>query len=56
MFGIIGLIIGILLILWGLYMIVFFPVQDQTQPEDIGIIGIVFGFVVLGIGIALVFF
>lgn len=56
MFGITGLIVGILLILWGIFMVVIFPgPTDGAQPENIGIIGIVFGFVLIAIGILLVF-
>jgi len=55
MFGTIGLIVGILLILWGIYMIIFFPTQSQIQPENIGITGIIFGFILLAAGIILIF-
>jgi len=57
MFGLFGTIIGLLLILMGGYMVVFFPLALENQPGKHGFAStsIVMGFIFLVIGIALVF-
>jgi hypothetical protein len=55
MFGIGGLILGIILILVGLFMAFLFPGVAIHQTESFGRSGIVMGFILLIIGGILVF-
>ncbi len=56
MFGWIGAIIGILLILLGGFMVLFFPFTVEEQPESMALTAIVTGFVLIVIGGVLLFF
>ena len=56
MFGLGGLIVGVLLLLWGVYMLFFFPAFVEHQSAQFSRNGIIFGLIVLFIGILLVFF
>jgi hypothetical protein len=56
MFGWIGAIIGILLILLGGFMVLFFPFVAEEQAESMAITAIITGFVLIAIGAVLVFF
>ncbi|MEM5798304.1 MAG: hypothetical protein QXP39_01020 [Candidatus Aenigmatarchaeota archaeon] len=54
MFGLAGLIIGILLIIFGLYMIFFFPSTIEHQAE-FSWRGVLLGVIALVIGALLIF-
>ncbi len=56
MFGIIGFIVGILLILLGGFMAFFFPSDDRHQSDSIAVGGIVIGLIILLFGFILVIF
>ena len=56
MFGWIGAIIGILLILLGGYMVLFFPFVTEEQIPSVGLTAIITGFVFIIIGGFLLFF
>ena len=56
MFGWIGTIIGIILILLGGYMVVFFPFVTEEQAESMALVAIVTGFVFIAVGGVLLFF
>ena len=55
MFGLLGLGVGILLLLFGAFCIFFFPSSRAHQEESLTIGGIVMGLVSLLIGAMLVF-
>jgi len=55
MFGWIGILIGIFLLILGGYLVFFFPQATDYQPEKFGAMGIIFGFVFLVIGAVLLF-
>jgi hypothetical protein len=57
MFGWVGLIIGILLLLFAAFMIFFFPAAAEHQPPQHGVgwNGVIFGFIAGIIGVALIF-
>lgn len=55
MFGIGGLILGIILILVGLFLAFLFPGVTMHQTESFGYSGIVLGFILLIIGGILIF-
>lgn len=55
MFGILGILAGILCILVGGFLVFMFPHPTRHQPEQMGIVGIVLGFILLIIGFVLVF-
>jgi hypothetical protein len=55
MFGLAGIIVGILLLLFAAFMVFFFPAAQEHQPGGFGWNGVLFGFVVGIIGIALIF-
>lgn len=55
MFGLTGLIIGILLILAGLFLVFLFPSVGEHQPESMGWTGVVLGIIFLIVGAVLVF-
>ena len=56
MFGLLGAIIGILLLLWAVFMLFFFPAITEHQTEHFGKNGIIFGFFLVLVGALLVFF
>jgi hypothetical protein len=55
MFGWIGTIVGILLLLFAAFMIFFFPAASQEHQQGIGWNGVIFGFIMGFIGIVLIF-
>lgn len=55
MFGMAGLVIGILLLLFGAFMIFGFPAAEEHQPPSFSWAAIVIGFIVAIIGAVLVF-
>ncbi|MEM7815848.1 MAG: hypothetical protein QXN71_01880 [Candidatus Aenigmatarchaeota archaeon] len=55
MFGWIGTIVGILLLLFAAFMIFFFPAAEEHQPRGVDVNGVVFGFIAGLLGIALIF-
>jgi hypothetical protein len=55
MFGIIGILVGLLLILIGGFLVFFFPSTAEHQPHPFDITGVVLGFILLIIGGALIF-
>ena len=55
MFGWLGLIIGIILLVLGGYLVFFFPRAVEYQTEKLSTIGIVWGFIFLTIGAILIF-
>jgi hypothetical protein len=55
MFGLIGLIAGIILILISVFLIFFFPSTAELQSYSFGKNGVLFGFLLLFIGIVLLF-
>jgi len=55
MFGLVGIIVGILLLIAGFFLVFFFPLNVEHQPETMSITGIVIGILFLIIGFVLVF-
>lgn len=55
MFGFPGFVLGILLILMGVFLVFFFPTTTEHQPESFGFTGIAMGIIFLVIGFVLVF-
>jgi NhaP-type Na+/H+ or K+/H+ antiporter len=56
MFGWIGIIVGILLLLFAAFMVFFYPAAShEHQPDPYGWNGVIFGFIAGIIGIALIF-
>ena len=55
LFGLAGLVIGILLLLFGAFMVIGFPAAEEHQPQSFSWAGIVMGFIALLIGAVLVF-
>ena len=55
MFGFVGIIVGILLLIAGVFLVFFFPTTEEHQPVSFGVTGIVIGIVFLIIGFVLVF-
>jgi len=55
MFGWIGIIVGILLLLFAAFMVFFFPAPTVHQSESFGWNGILIGFIAGIIGLALIF-
>ena len=56
MFGWIGILVGILLIIFGGFLVVFFPSTIEHQPPQMTVGGVILGFVCLVIGVLLLFF
>ena len=56
MFGVLGLIVGILLGAFGLFMVFFFPSVSEHQSNEFAISGIVIGIISLVISFLLIFF
>jgi len=54
MFGLLGAIIGIILIIVGGYMFFFMPMAMEHQP-DFGLSGIILGLILMIVGFVLVF-
>jgi NhaP-type Na+/H+ or K+/H+ antiporter len=55
MFGWIGIIIGVLLLLFAAFMIFLFPASQEHQPDPYGWNGVLFGFIAGIVGIVLIF-
>ena len=55
MFGIIGILVGLLLIVVGGFLVFFFPSAWEHQPDPFGWVGVVLGFILIIIGGVLVF-
>lgn len=55
MFGLLGIIIGILLLLVGMFLVFFFPTTTEHQPQTMSYAGIFLGIVCLVGGFVLVF-
>jgi hypothetical protein len=55
MFGWMGIIVGVLLLLFAAFMVFFFPAAQEQQPHGFGLNGIIFGFIAGIIGVALIF-
>jgi hypothetical protein len=55
MFGWVGIIVGILFLLFAAFAIFFFPASREHQPDPYGFNGILLGFIVGIIGLALLF-
>lgn len=56
MFGWIGILVGILLVLFGGYLVVFFPAAPEHQAQQMTAGAIILGFICLVIGGILLFF
>ncbi len=55
LFGLAGLVVGILLLAFGAFMVIGFPSAEEHQPYDFSVAGIVIGFIALAAGAVLVF-
>ncbi len=55
MFGALGIVLGILLILLGGFLVLFFPMTEEHQASEFTKTGVVLGFIFLIIGAFLVF-
>lgn len=55
MWGVLGVVAGIILILVGGFLIIFFPGTEEHQPLGFSILGIVMGFAFVIIGCLLIF-
>ena len=55
MFGWIGILAGIIILLLGIFLVFFFPNVTEHQPESMSWTGIVMGFVFIVIGGMLIF-
>ena len=55
MFGWLGIVLGILLILIGGFMVFFLPTTEKHQPESMAWTGVIVGIVFLIIGGILLF-
>ncbi len=55
MFGLTGVIVGIILIVIGGALVFFFPASSQYQPQEFGIAAVVAGFVMIILGAIMVF-
>ena len=56
MFGVIGLLGGILLIFLGGFLVFFFPSEGRHQQQSLSMGGIIIGFIFLLFGFILVIF
>ncbi|MBI4175787.1 MAG: hypothetical protein HY518_01160 [Candidatus Aenigmarchaeota archaeon] len=54
-FGIIGAIVGILLVLMGIFLVIFFPMATAHQQEKFSWMGIIMGIIFLVVGGLLIF-
>ena len=55
MFGIVGILVGLLLIVMGGFLVFFFPNTGEHQAPPFDVVGVVMGFIFLIIGGLLVF-
>ena len=55
MFGLWGLGIGILLLLFGIFSVFFYPSSEKHQETDLAIGGVILGVIALIIGSVLIF-
>jgi hypothetical protein len=55
MFGLTGLIAGIILIIIGAAMVFFFPGPGEYQPESFTLVVVVGGFVMIVLGAIMIF-
>jgi len=55
MFGLLGLVIGALLLIFGVFAVFFFPSSYYHQEEELTVGGVFLGIVSLLIGAALAF-
>jgi len=55
MFGIAGILVGLLLVLVGGFLVFFFPNTMEHQPPPFDTVGVVLGFILLIIGGVLIF-
>lgn len=55
MFGILGILVGIVLILIGGFLVFFFPGAMEHQPPPFDVVGVVLGFILIIAGGVLVF-
>ena len=55
MFGLWGIVIGALLLLFGIFAVFFFPSSQTHQEETLAIGGVVMGVIALIIGAVLIF-
>jgi len=55
MFGWIGVVVGILFIIIGGFLVLFFPGTKEHQPGPFGLVGVVLGFILIIAGGALIF-
>lgn len=55
MFGLLGTILGIILIIVGGFLVVFFPATLEHQSQEFSVVGIVLGLIFLIVGVVLIF-
>ncbi len=55
MFGIVGIVVGVLMLLFGAFCVFFFPSSHIHQQQELAMGGVIIGIVSLLIGAALVF-
>jgi hypothetical protein len=55
MFGLLGIVVGIILLALGIFLVFFFPNVTEHQPTSMGWTGIVLGFIFIVIGGILLF-
>ena len=54
-FGFLGAVAGVLLLLAGVFLIFFFPGVSEHQPEEFAHVGIVMGVIFFLFGVILIF-
>jgi hypothetical protein len=57
MFGLAGKVVGGMTFFVGLLCVIFFPyvIHKDFQPESLGNVGILFGLILIGVGLYLIF-
>jgi len=55
MFGWIGFLVGVLFILIGGFLVIFFPGAEEHQPPPFNVVGVVLGLILLVLGGIFVF-
>jgi len=55
MFGWLGIVVGILLILIGGFLVFFFPNTQEHQPPPFGVVGVVLGLILIVAAVVLIF-
>jgi hypothetical protein len=55
MFGFIGILVGIVFILMGGFLVLFFPGAGEHQPPTFSIMGVIIGFILIVAGVILIF-